>query len=83
MTDLTLPTPVRSDLRFAWRVDYFNTHEDAARYAEHQKAQGFNVSGPESWYGKPVEENDYTLRQGIAGLFGVHWSDRPGEGWYQ
>ena len=74
-----IPEPVAVDFRFAWRVDYFKTAEEAVRFAEYQRAQGYNVS-------EPWEPCDYRHHSGSTvhrDVHGVHWSDRPGEGWYQ
>lgn len=71
----TVPSPVRSELRFSARVDYFATYTEASAFAVAKRREGFNVFGGgliAPWEG----EDQY------AGLFGVHWIDRKGEGWY-
>lgn len=77
MSAPTLPTPVTSELRFAWRVDYFATAEDAGVFADAKRAEGFTV-GPQS------DALNYRSPSGTVypGVYGVHWCDRPGEGWY-
>lgn len=75
-----LPTPVTSDLRNNARVDYFTTAEDARVFAEARRAEGFNVNGGASIvYG---EDRRIPAGQRYEGLFGVHWHDRKGEGFY-
>lgn len=64
-------TPVKSDLRFAWRVDYFEIPEDAVAFFEAKREAGYRVHSPNM----PSDTGEY------AGLYGVHWKDRPGEGW--
>lgn len=67
-----MPTPVKSDLRFAWRVDYFKTPEEAVAFFEEKREAGYSTHSPNM----PSDTGPY------AGLYGVHWCDRPGEGWY-
>lgn len=77
---LPTPTPVASDLRFAWRVDYFKTDTEALAFYEAKREAGFNTSPPS---GLPVDYRHPSGRGTFEGVYGVHWSDRPGEGWYQ
>lgn len=65
-----LPTPTKSDLRTAVRVDYFTAEPEAAAFYAAKAAEGFNAH-----LTKPVIEGPY------AGLHGVWWADRP-ESWY-
>jgi hypothetical protein len=67
----SLPKPVKSDLRFSWRVDYFATPQDAVTFFENVREEGYNAHSP----------NDAAESGPYAGLYGVHWQDRPG-GWY-
>jgi hypothetical protein len=67
-----IPEPVTSELRFAWRVDYFATPEDAVAFFMAKREAGFSAHSP----------NDAAETGPYAGLYGVHWKDRPGEGWY-
>jgi hypothetical protein len=68
---------VDSDLRFSARVDYFKTAEEAIAFAEARRHEGYNVNGGGSLDpGEPVEHGRF------QGLYGVHWIDRQGEGWY-
>lgn len=71
-----VPLPVRSDLRFSARVDYFPTPGEAIAFADAKRREGYNVNGGGSLEPTEVTEGRY------AGLFGVHWIDRKGEGWY-
>lgn len=69
---MTTPTPVKTEHRFSARVDYFETPEDAVAFFEAKREEGFNVHSP----------NDAADEGPYAGLYGVHWIDRKGEGWY-
>jgi hypothetical protein len=75
----TLPTPVVSDLRFAWRVDYFATDTEALAFYEAKRSEGFSITPPS---GLPVTHRTAS-GEFFENVYGVHWSDRPGEGWYQ
>lgn len=62
---------VASDLRSSARVDYFDLAKNARTFYKEVCTQGFNADPP-----KLVEDDKY------AGLHGVWWIDRKGEGWY-
>jgi hypothetical protein len=67
-----LPTPAQTDFRFSVRVDYFATPEEAVAWYEAKAAEGEHIHSPNL----PHDTGRY------AGLYGVHWHDRRGEGWY-
>jgi hypothetical protein len=68
----TLPKPVKTDFRFSVRVDYFATAEDAVAWFTAKRDAGEHIHSP----------NDAADSGQYAGLYGVHWHDRKGEGWY-
>src|SRR4051794_12615914 len=84
------PKPVTTDFRFSARVDYFATPTEAVTFALLKRADGFNVQGgatikpPTAVPREPQADThaarEYAKRYG--GLYGVHWVDRKGEGWY-
>ena len=77
---MTLPEPVTSDLRFSSRVDYFATAEEAETFATAKREAGYNVNG-----GAAItydEDRRIPVGQHYERLFGVHWIDRKGEGWF-
>lgn len=71
------PTPIKSDLRFSARVDYFPTASEAVTFAALKRREGFNVNG-----GGRIDSPLEIAEGRFAGLFGVHWIDRKGEGFY-
>lgn len=68
--------PVKTDFRFSARVDYFATAPDALTYAQEKREQGYNVNGGASLIAEAITAGEY------QGLYGVHWIDRKGEGFY-
>lgn len=72
------PTPIKSDLRFSARVDYFETPGEAIAFGDAKRREGYNVNGGGSLEPRQAPESETRF----AGLFGVHWIDRRGEGWY-
>ena len=73
------PFPVKSEVRFSARVDYFLEAEEAAQYAARKRAAGFNVNG-----GGSIEAADLKRESAgpYEGFFPIHWIDRPGQGFY-
>jgi len=69
-------TIVDSDLRFNARVDYFATRKEAHEFAALRRAEGYNVNGGADRVPEAVTAGRF------KGLYGVHWIDRKGEGFY-